>query len=129
MQPDRTPLVVTASAVAAAAVAATMLLAGSGGLAAAATVVLVAVQVALLLAVHAGAVRARQFLLAWSAQAGLTHLVAGEGTVESALVYLGVGLLFGAVVVVGLTLWRPAVPEPAEPGRSGDTQPLPVDGD
>jgi hypothetical protein len=133
------PTTATALAVlAAAGVVATMLLAGTGGLAAAVTVVLVAAQVVLLLVVRDGAVRLRQFLLAWTAQAGLTRLVAGDPTVGSALVYLGVGLLFGAVVVAGLALWRPSVDEPLdgthdEPedagGRRGDTQPLPVDGD
>lgn len=132
MESHRTSVAVTTvSALAAAEVAAAMLLAGTGGLAVAVVLVLVAVQAVLLLAVRHGALRARQFLLAWSGQAGLTYLVAGEPVVASALVYLGVGLVFAAVVVAGLALWRPA-PEPEhEPDeRRGDTQPLPVvDGD
>ncbi|GAA4912303.1 hypothetical protein EV188_11599 [Actinomycetospora succinea] len=132
MESHRTSVAVTTvSALAAAGVAAAMLLAGTGGLAVALVVVLVAVQAVLLVAVRHEALRARQFLLAWSGQAGLTYLVAGEPGVASALVYLGVGLVFAAVVVAGLALWRPA-PEPEhEPGeRRGDTQPLPVvDGD
>lgn len=121
--------VVSAAVLAAVGVAAVMLLMGPGGLAAALTVALTAAQVALLLMVRRGAVRIRQFLLAWSAQAGLTYLVAGDPGVGSALVYLGVGLVFAAVVVAGLALWRPE-PEPEfEPdadGRAGGTRPLPV---
>ncbi|MFC5142339.1 hypothetical protein ACFPK1_29215 [Actinomycetospora rhizophila] len=130
----RTPATAAATvvaALAAAGIAATMLLAGPGGI----TVALTAVQAVLLLAVREGAVGLRRFLLAWTGQAGLTHLVAGGPGVESALVYLGVGLVFAAVVTAGLALWQPE-PEPEyepahEPGeRRGGTQPLPVvDGD
>ncbi|MEJ2863057.1 hypothetical protein [Actinomycetospora flava] len=133
MEPLRMPVaaVTVTAALAAAGIAASMLLAGPDGPGAASTVVLAAAQVALLLGVRSGAVRARQFLLAWSGQAGLTYLVAGDAGAESALVFLGVGLVFAAVVVAGLALWRPE-PEPdAEPdagpdGRGGGTQPLPV---
>jgi hypothetical protein len=117
------------AAVAAVGVAAVMLLAGPGGLALAVIVVLVALQVALLVALRGGGRPARCFLLAWSAEAGLTHAVAGDPTAGSALVYLGVGLVFALAVVVGLALTRPAT-EPAGEERRGDTQPLPVvDGD
>lgn len=117
--------VTAVAALAAAGTAATMLLAGPGGLGAVLTVVLVAVQAALLLTVRHGALRARQFLLAWTGQAGLTYLVAGDPGAGSALVYLGVGLVFAAVVVAGLAWWRPSE-EPVPDGRRGDTQPLPV---
>jgi len=125
----RTPVVTVAAVLAVAGIAATMLLVGTGGLAAALTIALTAVQVSLLLAVRLGALRTRQFLLAWSGQAGLTYLVAGDPVVESALVYLVVGLVFAAVVMTGLALWRPdRDPEPEE--RDGGTRPLPVvDGD
>ncbi|MDD7938127.1 hypothetical protein PHK61_06815 [Actinomycetospora lutea] len=135
MEPHRTPAAtvatVAAAALAAAGIVATMLLVSPGGIAAASVVVLTAVQVVLLLAVREGVVGVRRFLLAWTGQAGLTHLVAGGPGVTSALVYLGVGLVFAAVVVAGLALWR-AEPEhdPDGEGRTGDTRPLPVpDGD
>jgi hypothetical protein len=119
----------TVAVLAALGVAAAMVLAGPGGLALAATVVLVGVQVALLPGVRRGALAVRRFLLAWSAEAGLTYPVAGDPTVASALVYLGVGLVFAVVVVVGLALTRPAE-EPLGGESRRDTQPLPVvDGD
>lgn len=133
-----TGAVVAVAGLAAAGIAASMLLVGTGGPAAALTVLLATVQVVLLLAVRGGVPRTRRFLLAWSGQAGLTYLVAGDPGVESALVYLGVGLVFAAVVVAGLALWRPESelePEPEsdveQPDeRRGETQPLPVvDGD
>ncbi|GAA4881417.1 hypothetical protein [Actinomycetospora straminea] len=123
--PGVTAVVTGAAAVAVLGVAAAMLLAGTTALAAVLTLLLVGVQGGLLLARPHGARRTRQFLLAGSAQAGLTHLVAGEPTVASALVYLGVGVVFAAIVVAGLALWPPAAdPEPVE--RRGDTAPLPV---
>jgi hypothetical protein len=115
--------------VAAVGVAAVMLLAGPGGLALAVAVVLVALQVALLVAPRGGGRQARRFLLAWSAEAGLTYAVAGDPTAGSALVYLGVGLVFALAVVAGLVLTRPGAGSPSGE-RRGDTQPLPVvDGD
>ena len=132
-----TAAVMTAAPLAAAGIAATMLLAGPGGMSAVITVALTAVQAVLLLVVRDGAVGTRRFLLAWTGEAGLTYLVAGTPGIESALVYLGVGLVFATVVVAGLALWRPepdpgpdveSAPEPGE--RRGGTQPLPVvDGD
>jgi hypothetical protein len=122
--------VVTVVAVlAAAGIGTTMVLAGPHGVAVVIIALLVAVQVGLLLAVRRGLTRARQFLLAWSGEAGLSFLVAGDPTVASALVYLGVGLVFALVVVAGLALTR-SWGEPAPQQRHDDTQPLPVpDGD
>ena len=128
----------TAAAVlAAGGVAATMLLVGTSGVTLVVTVLLAAVQV-LLLRGPGGARRTQRFLLAASAQAGLTYPVAGEATVASALVYLGVGVVFGLVVVVALGMLDRAGPldelsdelsdeltdEPDEP--RGGTRPLPV---
>ncbi len=113
-------------------VAATMLLAGTGGITLVVTLLLTAAQ-ALLMRGTGGARRTRLFLLAASAQAGLTYAVAGDATVASALVYLGVGAVFGLVVVVALGLLGRAGPlgepldEPVEEPRL-DTRPLPVVG-
>ncbi|MDF2976093.1 MAG: hypothetical protein K0S40_821 [Actinomycetospora sp.] len=128
--PDRTAVRTGAAALAAGGVAATMLLAGPGGITVVVTVLLAAAQV-LLLRGTGGARRTRRFLLAASGQAGLTYAVAGDATVESALVYLGVGVVFGLVVVVALGLLdrAGAWDEPVDEPRT-DTRPLPVvDGD
>jgi hypothetical protein len=131
--PDRTAARTGAAALAAGGVAATMLLAGTGGVTVVVTVLLAAVQ-ALLLRGTGGTRRTRRFLLAASGQAGLTYAVAGDPTVASALVYLGVGVVFGLVVVVALGLLERAGPldelsEPDDEPRV-DTRPLPVvDGD
>ena len=114
----RAVLATLAACALAAGVAAVMLLAGGSLLL---VVVLVVAQVALLLAVRDGARRPRQFVLAWSAEAGLSHAVAGDPTLVSALVYLGVGLVFALAVVAFLAFVRP---EPEEPRI--DTAPLPV---
>lgn len=127
---DRTAARTGAAVLAAGGVTATMLLAGTGGITVVVTLLLAAVQ-ALLLRGTGGARRTRLFLLAASAQAGLTYAVAGDATVASALVYLGVGVVFGLVVVVALGLLDRAGPfdEPVEEPRV-DTRPLPVvDGD
>lgn len=125
--PGVTAAVTGAAAVAALGVAATMLLAGATALAVVPTLLLVGAQGGLLLALPHAARRTRQFLLAASAEAGLTHLVAGDPTVASALVYLGVGVVFAAIVVAGLALWLPSTdPEPVPEERRGDTAPLPV---
>ena len=123
---DRTVARTGAALLAAGGVGAAMLLAGTGGITVVVTVLLAAAQ-ALLLRGAGGARRTRRFLLAASAQTGLTYAVAGEETVASALVYLGVGVVFGLVVVVALGLLDRAGPldEPRV-----DTRPLPVvDGD
>jgi hypothetical protein len=115
-----------------------MLLAGASGVTLVVTVLLAAGQV-LLLRGRGGPRRTQRFLLAASAQAGLTYPVAGEATAASALVYLGVGVVFGLVVVVALGMLDRAGPldGPAD-GLSdelsdeprGGTRPLPVvDGD
>ena len=134
---QRTVARTTAAALAAAGVAATMVLAGTGAVTMAVTVVvtvvLVAVQ-ALLLRGPGGARRTRRALLAGSAQAGLTYPLAGDPGVASALVYVGVGVVFGVVVVVALGLVdrvdvQDPVPGPGDEPRV-DTRPLPVvDGD
>ena len=121
--PTRAVLATVAACALGAGVAAAMLLAGGSLLL---VVILVVAQVALLVAVRDGARRARQFVLAWSAEAGLTHAVAGDPTVVSALVYLAVGLVFAVVAVAFLAFFRPGTEE--EP--RADTAPLPVvDGD
>jgi hypothetical protein len=117
--------VTAAAGVAAAGVAAAMLLTGPGGLVLVLAVVLGGAQLALLLRVRDGAVRARRFLLAWSGQAGLTYAVAGDPGAASALVYLGVGLVFAVVVVIGLSAMR-RLDEPGAEEPRADTQPLPV---
>lgn len=116
-----------AAALAAGGIATSMLVVGTGGVAPVVTVALVAAQVVLLLVVRRGAIAPRRFLLAWSAQAGLTYLVAGDPTVASALVYLGVGAVFAVVVLVGLAVTRASVDTTAGE-RGGDTRPLPVSG-
>jgi hypothetical protein len=123
---DRTVARTGAAVLAAGGVAATMLLAGTGGITVVVTLLLAAAQ-ALLLRASGGARRTRLFLLAASAQAGLTYAVAGDATVASALVYLGVGVVFGLVVVVALGLLDRAGPldEPVDEPRV-DTRPLPV---
>ncbi|MHC1562001.1 hypothetical protein ACR9E3_23820 [Actinomycetospora sp. C-140] len=85
---------------------AVMLVAGSGPVTFLVTALLAAVQVALLARVRDVLVPLRRFLLAWSGQAGLTYAVAGAPTVESALVFLGVGLVFAAVLLGVLALTR-----------------------
>jgi hypothetical protein len=130
---DRTAARTSAAVLAAGGVAVSMLLVGTGGITVVVTVLLVAAQ-ALLLRGPDGTRRKRRFLLAASGQAGLTYAVAGEATVTSALVYLGVGVVFGLVVVVALGLLDRAGPldeldDPADEPRA-DTRPLPVvDGD
>jgi hypothetical protein len=121
----RTALATATAVLAVAGIAAAMLLAGTSGITLAVTVALVGVQVGLLLGVRRGAVRTRRFLLAWSAQAGLTYPLAGDPGLASALVYLCVGLVFAVVVMVGLALTRPVEQPPARESH-GDTQPLPV---
>jgi hypothetical protein len=128
--PDRTAVRTGVAVLAAGGVATTMLLAGTSGITLVVTVLLAGVQ-ALLLRGTGGARRAQRFLLAASAQAGLTYPVAGDATVASALVYLGVGVVFGLVVVVALGMLHRAGPfddpygDPAGEPRSG-TRPLPV---
>lgn len=124
--PDRTAARAGASVVLAVLVAVTMLVVGTSAVTLVVTVLLVAGQVVALRG-PGGARRTRRFLLAASAQAGLTYPVAGEPTVASALVYLGVGLVFGAVVVVALALLDRAGPwdGPVDEPRA-DTRPLPV---
>jgi hypothetical protein len=108
-------------------VAATMLLAGTGGLTFLVTLLLAGAEAALLFLVRDGAVRTRHYVLAWSGQAGLTYAVTGDPTTASALVYLGVGVVFAAVVVAVLALtggqeetaWLDEEPR-------ADTAPLPV---
>jgi hypothetical protein len=120
-------MAVVMAVLAAGGVAATMLLAGTGGITAVVTLLLAAAQ-AVALRGTGGARRTRLFLLAASAQAGLTYAVAGDATVASALVYLGVGVVFGLVVVVALGLLERA--GPWDEGPRVDTRPLPVvDGD
>lgn len=121
----RTVLITVTAVLAAAGIAATMLLAGASGITLAVTVVLAGVQIALLLGARRAAPRTRRFLLAWSAQAGATYPLAGDPDVASALVYLGVGLVFAAVVMAGLALTRADAPPTPEAAR-GDTRPLPV---
>ena len=128
--PDRTAVRAGVAVLAAGGVAATMLLAGPSGITLAATVLLAGLQ-ALLLRGTGGARRTRRFLLAASAQAGLTYPVAGDATVASALVYLGVGVLFGLVVVVALGVLDRAGPLADPLGETvgeprADTRPLPV---
>ncbi|WP_433783935.1 hypothetical protein ACQPX6_27635 [Actinomycetospora sp. CA-101289] len=124
--PDRTVVRAAASVVLAVLVAAMMLLAGTSGITLVVTVLLVAGQ-AVLLRGPGGAPRTRRFLLAASAQAGLTYPVAGEPTVASALVYLGVGVVFGLVVVVALGLLdRAGVGDEIDQQPRADTRPLPV---
>jgi hypothetical protein len=118
------------SACSALGIAAAMLLAGPGALTLLVAAVLGAVQVGLLLRVRTGALGVRRFLLASSGQAGLTYPLAGDPGAVSALVYGGVGLVFGAVVVVGLRAMRrldavDSADEDPEESRA-DTQPLPV---
>lgn len=126
--PDRTAARTVAAALGAGAVAATMLLAGTSAVTLVVTVVLAAGQALLLRG--GGARRARRFLLAASAQAGLTYPLAGDPTVASALVYLGVGVVFGSVAVLALGLLDRADREepPDEPPDEPrvDTRPLPV---
>jgi hypothetical protein len=122
--------IVALSVLAALGIAAAMLLAGPGALTLLVAVVLGGVQVASLLRVREGALGLRRFLLASSGQAGLTYPLAGDPGVVSALVYAGVGLVFGVVVLVGLRVMRrldavDAV-DPAEEPLRADTQPLPV---
>jgi len=123
----RAVLATLAACALAAGVAAVMLLAGGSLLL---VVVLVVAQVALLLAVRDGARRTRQFVLAWSAEAGLSHAVAGDPTLVSALVYLAVGLVFALAAVAFLAFFRPESDE--EPDDESDeeprvdTAPLPV---
>jgi hypothetical protein len=115
---------VAVAVLAALGIAAAMLLTGPGGITLLVAVVLGAVQAGLLLRVRDGAVGARRFLLAWSGEAGLTYPLAGDPGAASALVYLGVGLLFALVVVVGLAATRRL--ELSEDEPRSDTQPLPV---
>ena len=121
----RTALATATAVLAVVGIAAAMLLAGTTGITLAVTVALVGVQVGLLFGVRRGAVRTRRFLLACSAQAGSTYSLAGDPGTVSALVYLGVGLAFAVVVMVGLALTRP-VEQPPVRESHGDTQPLPV---
>jgi hypothetical protein len=121
---------VALSVLAALGIAAAMVLAGPGALTLVVAVVLGVVQAASLLRVREGALGVRRFLLASSGQAGLTYPLAGDQGVVSALVYVGVGLVFGVVVVVGLRAMRrldtvDAADHVGEPPRA-DTQPLPV---
>ncbi|WP_116708314.1 hypothetical protein [Actinomycetospora cinnamomea] len=122
--PERTAARTVAAVAAATGVVVTMLLAGSGVVTVVVTAVL-AVGQALLLR-GGGARRARRFLLAASAQAGLTFAVAGDPTVASALVYLGVGVVFGLVVVVALGLLDRHGDDLADDEPRVDTRPLPV---
>jgi hypothetical protein len=130
---DRTAARTGAAVLAAGGVAVTMLFAGTGGITVVVTVLLAAAQ-AVALRGSGGARRTRRFLLAASGQAGLTYGVAGEAAVASALVYLGVGVVFGLVVVVALGLLERAgtldeLDDPADEPRA-DTRPFPaVDGD
>lgn len=138
--PHHTGARTAAAALAAGVVAATMVLAGPGVVTVLVTVALVVGQ-ALLLRGAGGARRTRLSLLAASAQAGLTYPVAGEDTVASALVYTGVGVVFGLVVVAGVGLLDradradpgPGLDEPDQPDQPDepgeprvDTRPLPV---
>lgn len=108
-------------------VVATMLLAGTGGLTFLVTLLLAGAQVALLFLARDGAIRTRRFVLAWSGQAGLTYAVTGDPTPASALVYLGVGVVFAAVVVavLALTAGRDETEVWNDEPRV-DTAPLPV---
>jgi hypothetical protein len=123
----RTVLATLAAGALGAGVATTMLLAGTGGLTFLVTLLLAGAEAALLFVVRDGAVRTRQFVLAWSGQAGLTYAVTGDPTLASALVYLGVGVVFAAVVVavLALTGGRQETAWLDEEPRA-DTAPLPV---
>ena len=85
----------------AAGVVAVLLFAGGTTLGIVATLVLLAGQVALLWW-RPQSRGWQRFLLAWTGEAGLSHAVSGDPTVMSALVFLGVGLVFALVVVAAL---------------------------
>lgn len=85
--------------------------------------------------------RWHQLVAAWSVQAGLTWLVAGDPTTTSALVYLACGLVFAVLLVGFLAVMDRRAPgdladPPAEAddavddevvaNRPTDTAPLPV---
>lgn len=120
--PGRRLAAVLGAAVAAAGIAVTMLLAGTGGLTFLVALVLAGAQASILFLVRDAATHTRRFLLAWSGQAGLTYAVTGDPSPGSALVYLGVGVVFAAIVVAVLALTGSRSDD--EPRV--DTAPLPV---